>query len=187
MIVLTFLESPKQEILQTDLKQFFLQSLTAKVYSFPPFMPSFILTFHTFRDCRYSIQLQTEVAGGQIQTEPASKVQPSIIMKYSNFAEPPFRQKHLVKTGDVNVLCSWLRRVCRSWKQGQRTSTLLTSSESRWLLCVSHLSTVQSPFFSSNILGMAFLVFLQWIQWMAGWVGVHSKGYHAAGCHLWRR
>ena len=23
---------------------------------------------------------------------------------------------------------------------------------------------------------MAFLVFLQWIQWMAGWVGVHSKG-----------
>ena len=93
-------------------------------------------------------------------------------MKYSNFAEPPFRQK----TGDVNVLCSWLRRVCRSWKQGQRTSTLLTSSESRWLLCVSHLSTAQSPFFPSNILGMAFLVFLQWIQWMAGWVGVHSKG-----------
>ena len=47
-----------------------------------------------------------------------------------------------------DVLCSWLRRVCRSWKQGQRTSTLLTSSESRWLLCVSHLSTVQSSFFS---------------------------------------
>ena len=68
----------------------------------PAFMPSFILTFHTFRDCRYSIQLQTEVAVGQIQTEPASRVQPSIIMKYSIFAEPPFRQK----TGDVNVLCS---------------------------------------------------------------------------------
>ena len=127
-------------------------------------MPSFILTFHTFRDCRYSIQLQTEVAGGQIQTEPASKVQPSIIMKYSNFAEPPFRQKRCIVLVTQTCL-SKLETRAEDFHTVNFLWITLTALRITPLHCTILL------FFPRTSLAWRFLSFCnESNEWLAGWV-----------------